>query len=365
MNRSLLHRVGIFARLVFTYPALALGVLMIFAVCGEVLDLKLESTPKRTAEERQSRLLTRNTIRWRPDGTCHIQQSRRQVRILDLNTKVIWKGSRDDSFLKDTYLDFSKTIHYSHYGILVPHRLEQLNNPLILGGRRDVFFRVGQDNISRLETWLPAPSLDRLHRYDAKGRYSGSLGANGFVHEKRQAQGLGTFRTFFLLRNGNSMFWVTDRQIYAIDLQAQTVVPQLPDNRTLTLVERFNAGQVHAMTDDGMHYVFNRDGEPPLALRIHEKNGNGLAGSLAFSGKEKELYLYRRSGPERSAGQVCEEVLYRVGKDGLAEEVNRVEWTYLPDPATDVFILNVINPAWLGGLVKYEGRHWPLLSSLC
>lgn len=352
-------------RSLLIYPALAMGSLILFGIVIQSVDKVYPHRPqqsrKRSAEKIQSQLNSRH-LHWQPDGTLHaIQYMDRNCAVFDAKGKKCWEGPYDNNPFKDQYLKFTEKISLRSSRSLAPNFRRDLQKPMNLG--KTAVMYVCDPGKPPQSTWQIDSSFSRIHGYGAEGRYCGTLGGDGFVPSKKEARPFGPFRMAINIHAESIAYWVTDRQIFEVDLKKRTVVPLLPGNSRLQVVELGSGVGVFVKTEDGINYIL--DQKELRTVQLRDAGREKLSGSLAFSKADQQLYLYQKINPDRMDGATCAEVLYRLDKDGLAEEINRVEWTYIePGPRSSewfVQLFQMVSPAWPRRIPLEKGYSWPLL----
>jgi hypothetical protein len=301
---------------------------------------------------------TSDSARWKADGTFHRLSSARfdePRKVCDETGAVVWQGRLRKN--PNKYLGFSYAPKLNDVHIFSPRydrRKRQLSR---IGIVSDLPVKVD----GRVETWRYDAAFETLIRYDERGCPAGALGAQGFSEDA--AAPFGTFR-FALFHGGNPhrSHWVTDRQVYEVDLKERRVIPRLPGDRMITAIHRgIRHFSLHAVLDDGTHHVISF-GEPTIAFDLRDARGERLNGLLARNGKKGAFYLHRKN----EVGDLHEATLFRIDSAGRANEIKRVEWVGAASSSAraDSWLVNLVttfSPVWLTFVQAPERPRLPLL----
>jgi hypothetical protein len=308
MKNDAYHKIGLLARVAFTYPfILAVTMITLLVTVGvpEYASDRRASAdgakrPLSAAAQRSRLFAIPNKVRWLPDGTLHLmgltrEKNRREV--LDKNGGLVWEGRRDAEDFPYKHLVFSSPPLPRSGTMVSPALFRSLNGIEPFGMAGDIPIQNPDEKTVRLETWRYDCAAEVFHRYDARGRYGGSLGANGFVETMQQALAFGPFRMGVRGMSPKHLaYWITERQIHGLNLTKRSAVPLLPgDSPIISLDHGGNGVGLHAATEDGMHYFINYNAKTKTpevrSLPIRDARGNQINGRMARDGKKGPLYL--------------------------------------------------------------------------
>ncbi len=333
-----------------------------------------------TQEEKRLNRIRNSAKEFLPDGTIHLIHKPRRTpgqmdeteteQIYDANDNLLWEGPGDKRPYE--YLYWSKQLHGSYREGFTQQRMRQIQM-ITPGFSRYIEIPVGSYNKTE-QIWRYYPGAEYFKGYNTNGEKIGYAGSTGFTDSKSKP--LGKFRYFTAWCPQDSvspiLLWQTQRHIYQIDFEKQTVEMIFENTEADIEIERIS---LHAWrdlkpgakeyidskkyrplllcrTEDGKHHLILREPRHQLSIglpgtsvtatkkNIFVRNYWSDAFPPADIARSRELFdkwLQERRGKPRNLWTE----FYKVDNQGGLELLNRYDWTV---PAPPVPVVKVKDP---------------------
>lgn len=167
-----------------------------------------------------------------PDGTVHqlvyekssyrYDDAEKKVQIYDVNDNLIWQGLKEE--IPYQYLSWRERLRARSDTF----DEQQMHRTLTVtpGLSGSIEFPVRQNDEIEI-IWRYIPDKEYFVAYDTQGGITGYIGASRFADTKSNVKSFGRFKVFTAWCPEDSinpvMLWQTDKKIYQIDFQKQTV----------------------------------------------------------------------------------------------------------------------------------------------
>jgi hypothetical protein len=304
------------------------------------------------AEREQQRLrqeLSSRTVRFTPDGRILLDSSNYSAKrrsLCDPEIRQVWEGTYEQAPPFEL-IEFAQRPWRLDTGGISWGGVSRDHAPFPPSfGRRPMFLLPGGSVPADTAppssiVWRYDPYGQIWERYDSYGRWLGALGSAGFAEDPRATVPLGPVVVGFADsdRDGQGLptraFWITTRHVYHLDfaVPAAEIVLDGESLRQVSLGSLSQTSRVRCqvVTAEGVHHLWLRNPREYRRLAIHTTNGEPVIGEAGVD-LQGRTYVAQVVAPRRQRtlaedqSACCSATLYRVGTDGLAEEVSRHVW---------------------------------------
>ncbi len=283
------------------------------------------------------------------DGTVHQMElvkddfqrddKKQKIRIYDVNDSLVWQGLKKE--IPYQYLFWPEQLirNWSWYDSYTFDE-RQMHNMLTVTPElsQSIEFPVRQNYEIKI-IWRYIPDKEYFVAYNTQGGITGYLSTAGFTQQKSDTKGFGQFRLFTAWCPEDSinpvMLWQTDKKIYQIDFQKQTVElifeseKEIVDNMSLKnwrFSDRENLDGIKyrpailCRTRNGDQNLIMRQPEqvftfsPPEVWDLKEQ-------SIRLTATESEIYLLRSfRGPRVPGKCMNSDELFRQWRNQLLKK---------------------------------------------
>ncbi|MHC4172483.1 MAG: hypothetical protein ACYTBX_01490 [Planctomycetota bacterium] len=382
------------ARVFMTVYIVLIAVSILQSICIEIeqtytrekrFTAKEKPEAEFTQEIKRLSRIRNSTKEFLPDGTIHLVHEPRRTQgrmdeseieqIYDANDDLLWEGPGNKRSYE--YLSWASQLRRYSEGFT---REEMKQIQMIMPGfSSNIEIPVGSDDKIK-QIWRYHPGAQSFKGYNTSGGKIGYAGSTGFTDSKSKVKPFGKFRLFTAWCPKDSaspiLLWLTQRRIYQIDFEKQTVEMIFENTEADIEIERTS---LHAWrdlkpgakeyidsknyrplllcrTEDGKHHLIMREPTQQLSVALPEdlRSASVTAtkqdifvrhtGSDALPPKgiadSRELFdkwLQEHRGKPRNFSVE----LYKVDSQGGLELLNRYDWIV---PASSMPVVKVGDP---------------------